>query len=315
MFIPGQLTQVKQRSFIAFGSGTSITTAAQIPFVIPREARFISILLVGAGGGGGGGTTGAITTSRRGGGGGGSGGTSGALISTRTLPETIYLNLPGGGVGGNANSNGSASINAYISISPLRSSSPNHIILQAGAGNLGQVTGGGGAAVAASSLTTSNVCHVLFLGVSFAPGTAGQNSGTTGATAAQTISFCTSAGGCGGGSTNLGTPAAGGNLTVGSTTGANIFGFTASQIVIPGGAATGAAGANGFHNLENCMLYGDAATSLYSLPGSGGGAIDSGTGGRGGDGAPGCGGSGGGAGTTGGRGGDGGASFCSIEWW
>jgi hypothetical protein len=311
MFNTGVLNQYKQRSFIAFGSAGVAATIVQIPFSIPREARFISFMLVGAGGGGAGGASGSAGTSRRGGGGGGGGCYSSAIISTRSLPGTVYLNLAGGGTGGNGGGSGAASIASYISSQPVKSAT-NAIILGCGGASGGSVSGTGGTGGSFTALTSLLIQTMFFTGVAGLTGTA---SGNASATGSSLHLYAIGSVAPGGGSTNLGTPFAGGSFFSSNAAGVGTFGLPIATTILPGGANTGADGVNGFHNLDNCTTYADAGLPLYSLPGSGGGAINSGTGGNGGNGAPGCGGGGGGAGTTGGRGGNGGPAFCIVEWW
>lgn len=312
MFNTGVLNQYKQRSFIAFGSGTTFATAAVVPVTIPREARFVSFIIVGPGAGGAAGVTGASGTSRRGGGAGGSGALTSAIFSIKNLPETVYLVLPGGATGSAASSGGNGQM-ATVQTSPVKTQTSNHTIIYAAGGTGGNISGSGGGG---GSVTTLNTfCIQTPVSIVFSPGIGGTNSGAAVATANSVINYSLSPPAGGGGSTSSGTPFAGGSIAVGITAGANIFGLPASQVILPGGDNTGNPGLNGFHNLDNCTPYADASMPLYSLPGSGGGAVDSGTGGRGGNGAPGCGGGGGGAGTTGGAGGAGGPSFCIVEWW
>lgn len=311
MYNSGQLVQYDKRNFLAYGSGTAITNIAIIPFTIPREANFISFTLVGPGGGGAGGVTGAITTSRRGGGGGGAGATTCSIFPSKVLPSTIFLYLPGGGSGGAANTSGTTSQAANVLTTVPISTTINvaTLLVTAAAGALGNVSGAGGAGGAASTTTGYNG---LAIGRNSIAGATGSASGTAAATTNNTLTAIVQ-GGCGGGSTNLGTAFAGGALTTGNVN--NIFATSLTTSVISAaGAINGGAGANGFDNFLNSK-FNISEYPFISTCGGGGGSIDSGTGGAGGFSGLGSGGSGGGAGTTGGRGGDGGASFCLIKWW
>lgn len=303
MFNTGVLNQYKQRSFIAFGSGTTTATQAIIPVSIPREARFVSFILVGPGGPGSSGTSSTSGTSRRGGGGGGGGAITTGIFNTRLLPETIYLLLPGTG--------GASGIGASISTIPSTVTSVrSHTILFARGGFGAGAGGAGGAAGAASTSATIGVGGVI--GFSSTAGIAGTTSATATSSPSTTINTCFGAGGAAGASTNLTTPFAGGPVIVGAS---NTFQLPTSTVIVPAGLISGGAGVNGFHNLDNCTSYAAANSVLYSIPGSGGGSIDSGGGGAGGNGAPGCGGGGGGAATTGGASGLGGPAFSIVEWW
>ena len=311
MYNSGQLVQYDKRSFLASGSGTTITNIYIVPFTVPREANFISFLLVGPGGGGAGGVTGAITTSRRGGGGGGAGAISSSIFPTKVLPSTIFLYLPGGGTGGAANTSGTTSQAANILTTVPRSTTINVAtqLQTSAAGALGNVSGAGGAGGAASTAAGYNA---LAIGRNSIAGSTGTASGTAAATNNNTLTAIVQ-GGCGGGSTNLGTPFAGGALTTGNVNNIYSSGLT-TTIITAAGVISGGAGANGYDNFLNSK-FNISEYPFISTCGGGGGSIDSGTGGAGGYSGLGSGGSGGGSGTTGGRGGDGGASFCLINWW
>lgn len=310
----GQLYQIHQKCFYAVGGGgTTITTAAIVPFAIPKEARFVSIMLIGAGGGGAGGATGATGSSRSGGGGGGPGAMANAIFSARTLPSTIFLILPNGGLGGTANNNATATAIALITANPSSITTVvSNQILHTNFGVAGQVAGTGGAAGAAS--TTANCllgARALSINFNANTGTGGAAGSPGASTSVQ--SLCSA--GAAGGSTSSATPSAGGSVT--TTNAVNIFySGSASTILVQGGVtATPLAGAQGIDNILSSVPFGASMNSWYSLGGAGGASIDSGTGGNGGNGAIGSGGGGGGAGSTGGNGGDGGPSFCLIEWW
>lgn len=302
MNYPGTNNQYKNRCFMAIGTGTTNATKAVIPYHIPKEARFISIWLRGHGGNGGSGATGSAGTSRRGGGGGGGGATSALICSTRTLPSTIYLMLPGAGTGTSV----SQATISYIPTTDAPSSS--HFILGATGGGNGTATGTAGSG--GSATTNPNALGVVsFSSIAGVNGTASGNAAST-TNSSYSGPFSVAAGG--GGSTNASTPFAGGSIV---TVALSNLSVPTNTVLVAGGANTGAAGANGFTNTDNYGMHGPNIQPLYTLPGAGGGAIDNGTGGAGGSGAPGCGGGGGGAGTTGGAGGLGGPAICMIEWW
>ena len=316
MYQTGQLKQFRERCFYAVGGGgLTITSAAVVPFSIPKEARFVSILLIAPGGGGGGGGVATAGTSRSGGGGGGPGATATAIFAARTLPETIFMILPAGGVGGSSASNATATTIALVTANPSSIATvPSNQILHATFGAIGLTAGSGGAAGTVSTVANCQFAQRA-LSVNFNAGNAaGAAAGNPGVAFA--LAGLTSGGG-GGGSVATATPSNGGSVTTVSAT--NIF-FTnsATSVLAQGGLTAGSlAGGDGWDAILGTVPFGVNAYGWFSLGGAGGASSDAGTGGRGGYGAIGSGGGGGGGGVTGqgGRGGDGGPSFCLIEWW
>ncbi|MGL6123760.1 MAG: hypothetical protein ACRC1W_12250 [Shewanella sp.] len=315
MYQTGQLKQIRERVFYAVGGGgITLTTAAIVPFTIPQEAQFVSMLLIAPGGGGSGGATGLTNTTRSGGGGGGPGGTSTALYTARTLPETIYLILPNGGVGGIANTSATATTIAIVTADPSSIATvPSNQFLHVTFGAIGLVAGGGGAAGTVSSVANCQLA-ARALALNFNAGTAA--GGAAGNPGVSTVLAGLCSPGAGGGSTVLTAPSAGGSVNPANAV--NVFrsgSATIPRLAQGGVTATPLNGADGFDTILCSVPFGVAMNGWYSIGGAGGASIDVGTGGRGGNGGIGSGGGGGGAGTTGGAGGNGGPSFCLIEWW
>jgi len=316
MFVPGQLKQIHERCFYAVGGGgTTLTTAAIVPFTIPKDARFVSLFLIAPGGGGGGGGVATAGTSRSGGGGGGPGATAAAIFPARALSSTIYMILPAGGIGGSSASNATATTIALVTANPASIATvPSNQFLHATFGAIGLTAGGGGAAGTVSTVANcqlaSRAVSLNFNAGASAGGAAG-NPGTT----VTLQGLCT--GGAGGGSVATATPSNGGSVTTANAV--NIFqSNSATQVLAFRGDTTGSlAGGFGHSTILDSIPYPNGQVGWYSAGGAGGASSDAGTGGRGGDGAIGSGGGGGGGGVTGqgGRGGDGGPSFCLIEWW
>ena len=311
MFQAGQLRQIKSRVFHLIGAGsTGSGNANWQSWVVPKEARFVSFLLLGAGGGGGAGTT-----NTAGGASGGSGAISSAIYPARALPPTIYFNLVVGGVGastsagaggGGGNAAGiSTGVSAFIT-SQINSTTAVTIILFAssGSGASGGVGGTGG-----SAATVANIGYISrALMFNFVAGSAGVNPATNVTT---TIPV---SGGAGGSSGGAGSSVLAGDLCL-------VGGSPNTTVLASGGATvvgTGTQGASGHTNLLDCSPFISSSIPWYSIGGAGGGAGTggSGIGGAGGHGAVGSGGGGAGVGATAvGAGGNGGSAFCLIEWW
>jgi hypothetical protein len=254
----------------------------------PTNAKFVEVLVIGAGGGGGGGGV-HTADSAQGGGGGGGGGISIAKFPASLLTATVAITLGVGGNGGNgavatsstAGSNGSAgtgsSFGAYLTANG------------GAAGNGGQNGGGVGGAGGAG---------LTYTGTSGGAGGIGSGSGTGGT--ASTIS-CT--GGGGGGACNSGN-----SRGTGGTGGALTPYLTRAGGT--GGATTPTAGGNG-----NSPTGGEFSGGTGA---GGGGGNQNATGANGGVGGYGGGGGGGGgchrsAGTvTAGTGGQGGQGFVAV---
>ena len=314
MYQAGLLKQSRERCFFAVGGGGStLTTAAIVPWSIPKDARFVSFMLIGPGGGGSGGATGVSGATRSGGGGGGPGAMTNALFAARTLPETIFMILPNGGPGGAANTSGTATTFAMITGNPNSISTvPSNQFLFANCGVNGLVAGSGGAAGAVATIANCQLASKA-LAVNYNAGSAA--GGAAGSPGASPVLAYVCSPGAGGASTVTTTPAAGGSVTTANATNP-FFSNSASTILAQGGVtATPLNGANGYDNILDSVPFGAAIAGWFSVGGAGGASIDASTGGNGGNGGVGSGGGGGGAGTTGGTGGNGGPSFCLVEWW
>lgn len=321
MYLPGQLLQVPSKCFCLIGTGASgaAGSADWQPWTIPREATFVSFMLVGAGGGGGAGTAGAAGGSRAGGGGGGGPGFSSALFQAKDLPGTLYFNLtpggPGGVTSGQTAGGGGNVVGSNSGIASFICSFPNitvvgNIILEANGGNGGANAGN---ATSGNTIATSQIGFtsraLSFNSVSNVVGGAQANPGSS-----VLASFATTPG-AGGGGTSTSTPSNGGSVQSNDLI---IQGGLTSFLAVTGGvSATPVNGCSGYDTIVNMIPYGSSTSPWYSFGGAGGASSNAGQGGNGGNGGLGSGGGGGGAGVTGqqGVGGNGGASFCLVRWW
>ena len=266
----------------------------------PKDARFITIFMIGAGAGGGGGFSGTAGTARGGGSGGGSSAMSQALFLASSLPDQLFIQVAKGGLGGAAGTTAPVVGHSYVNLAPtigaaygiLHSSNavPGPGVTGTGAG---AATGGAGG----GAITIANTCYAS-LAISWKPvaGLAGLAGG--------------SASGADGTGVNssLNGFLTGGTGGAGVTTTNFVGGSIITQGIInttPGGTAGGGAGSAGVFIQK----------PFSTIGGTGGGSNNSGVGGRGGDGAYGSGGGGGGAGVTGGAGGNGGDGLVIISTW
>jgi len=276
----------------------------------PKGINFIYGLLIGAGSGGGGGFSFGVGTA----GGGGGGGTPGAILQflqpAYLVPDTLYVTVAEGGLGGTAGNTGGfpnvtglfyGNMGNQAAASRTYYAFPNSAQASLQSGRNGTSTAGGnGGTVVAATGTTLMPGMVGFSNFIQPTPLTGFNGGFASAGTNATY-VGRVAGGAGGGGVSSSIAYAGGNVIAPSTSANSIWNQNLS-----GGANTGVSGSNGV-TLFN--------PTFFSLPGAGGGGILSGTGGRGGDGGIGCGGGGGGAGTTGGAGGNGGDGFIMLVCW
>jgi hypothetical protein len=285
----------------------------------PKGINFIYGLLIGAGSGGGGGGL-------NGGGGGGAPGNYVTFIQPAiAIPDELWVTVAFGGIGGNGgNPNGlsgaaPAGLGAGAPVTGLwwdAKGTNNTIngaasiyggiyyayITNGGNSNGGTaVAGGTGGTSAGTGIGAAQSGINGFSVLSTGPGNAtGANGGFN------TISPSTSylgypAGGAGGGGRSGGAKA-GGDVICPSTSSLSIWNRN-----LLGGSINGGAGEDGV------TIF---SPTLFMLPGTGGGANDSGVGGAGGKGGIGCGGGGGGAGSSGGgKGGDGGDGLIILICW
>jgi hypothetical protein len=282
----------------------------------PKGINFVYGLVIGPGsGGGGGGTLG-----------GGGGGSTGAMVQflqpASLVPNRLLILVAKGGAGG-AGGNPSGAIGGYppgehgiyylssaytgvelpVNRKNYAKANQVHIGTQSGRGGTNAAAGAGGVIPATTFCPGPGTIGVSSF--TLLAGNAGLNGGlTTAGTDASPATTGPYQGGAGGGGRSGGAKAGGNVLNYSALT------HTTQTIwnqTLPGGAATGAPGANGITILE---------PMFYSTPGAGGGANDAGTGGRGGDGGIGCGGGGGGAGSSGGgAGGNGGDGIVILTCW
>jgi hypothetical protein len=251
----------------------------------PRGCKFVYIMCIGGAAGGYSGQ-GTVTTDGTQGIAGGSAAVTRVLFTANVLPDTLFIQPGVGGAGATGTTGTSVASGAgnrsYVSIYPTSSAAMNLVC----ASGLAAANGANGetavTTVAAGLLSLGTFQSIAgILGTIGSPTTLGSSIITAGA---------------GGGGITTSVASAGFSI-------ASVNGTTFVTPAIPGGAVTGANGANGIWSWK----------PFYGVGGAGGGANLSGLGGKGGDGAYGCGGGGGGAAsTTGGSGGKGGDGLVII---
>jgi hypothetical protein len=333
MYQAGQLVQYKERCFYVVGSGSAPSVPDVVNFTIPKQARFVYFMLIGAGGGGGGGAV--ATANKAGCGGGGSGAVTSAIYSARTLPANILIQVSTGGTGAlgattlnangnNGNAGGAASIG--VNVQSSQANLPGCILFaspgQGGGANTGNSVGTGGAG---GSTTSAALAATPFVSRAISYNNIAGSAGGSGSTATTTPANYGYVGLTCGGAGSAGLGAAGSSVNNGGSIAANntenIFLLPLNTILVRGGARDtnvqgGNVGYNGYSNILESIPFA-TNTPLFSLGGGGAGS-DSilSTGDIGGNGDIGCGGGAGAPGiTTGGAGGNGGPAFCLIEWW
>ena len=265
----------------------------------PNNCRFIFIMCIGGGGGGGAGQNGAGSTSRQGGGGGGSASVSVAFYPSYVIPDTLFLQVGAGGIGGRGGITPLSGADGNISYVSVESNSTAiNILLQSDTASAG---GGvvGGAGGTAGTGGTAWLGTGVISDCSFANSVAGQ-SGTTGGVAgtptAITIGGVITTGGAGGG-----------GYSAGVNTGGSITGSSFIPTITGGGGninLNGVDGSGGYCSL-NPSLLGSIRQPIFFTGGAGGGTSNNFTGGAGGNASFGSGGGGGVGSTTGGVGANG----------
>lgn len=284
--IPPNLSDILGRGQLYFGSAAS-TSYNWITIDIPRSAKFLSLILQGAGGRGGNGASGAAETQRGGGGGGGAGAAYIAMsLPTLFLPPSIHLNLAGRG-------SAQGSLIAYHE-NVANASNPVIASVSAGRDGASGTTTAAGAGGTASSFN-NGVTSAWYggrgiNGAAGLAGTLGNNIPTTQLTAGFTL--------------GAGAPGGGGVTSVSQNGGATYHSNYVKYV--PSIINQAGAGGNGDHGYRFMSPF-----PIFTC-GAGGGSNNTGQGGNGGDGGPGCGGGGGGAGVTGGQGGIGGEAWAWI---
>lgn len=277
-------------------TSTEYTTAGSNSFVIPTNAQFVRMQIVGAGGGGGSGRRGTSGTAIFGGGGGAGGGYTEVLYSVADLGgagTTLTCVVGAGGSAGAARStndqdgaNGGTGGDSTVKVL-----STSYAVAVGGGG------GGGGTNAAGAAGTTGSASRASFQA---------NNGGASSATATAAVGGNAALSGAGGGGGG-GVDSAGPTARAGGAGG--IGGRAASDGAAPnGGAATGQNGTD---------------ATLVAIPyagngGGGGGGATAAVGGTGGAGKRGGGGGGGGGSINGqnsGAGGVGGDGYIRISVW
>ena len=284
----------------------------------PRGTSMTYMIAIGGGGGGGGGHQKASGTNGGGGGGGACSGISRLLVPSFLLPDSLYIQVGLGGLGGGASTAGGAGTNSHILFSPLAFLAQNALLSSntnapgGGGGGTQTVVGAAGTVptVATQAVeATIGIFSTLVGQIGVAGGAVAGAAGTS-VTAWAARPLSPGAGGAGCNNANFN----GGNITA-----AAAINFT--KINFPTTAGAVAAGGTGGTTAAN---EGSPGVSFIDGPflqsgGAGGGSNAAGTGGTGagdgGKGGIGCGGGGGGAGVIAGRGGDGGNGMVAIFSW
>jgi hypothetical protein len=293
----------------------NLSTISYQQWIKPRGVSMSYMVCIGGGGGGGGGRSAPSGNTGGGGGGGACSGISRLVVPTFLLPDSLYIQVGVGGLGGGASTNGGAGTNSYIMLSPLSFVAQNSLLSSntnapgggGGADAGGFTTGAGGTAPTIATATVLSAIGQFSADVGLvgaAGGAVGNGAGVS-VTAWGTIPLSPGAGG--GGANNT-------NSDGGSQTAASAINFTFINWPTTAGAvAKGGTGGTTSANI------GDPGVSLMApfiqSGGAGGGTNLSGTAGNGGKGGIGCGGGGGGKGATAGRGGDGGNGIVAIFSW
>lgn len=286
------------------------------PWIKPRGTSMSYIVCIGGGGGGGGGQSAASGTAGGGGGGGACSGISRLLVPTFLLPDTLYVQVGVGGLGGAATVAGGAGTNSYIMMAPLVFTAANSLLSSNTNAPGGGGAGGAAAGTAGTVPTAATIAVEAAIGqfsatvgqVGVAGGLSANGTDVTAWITAGSVAILPLSAGAGGaGATTVNTN--GGNQTPGVAVNFNTVNFPATL----GSIAAG--GTGGTTDARN----GSAGVSLmgpfFQSGGAGAGSNVAGVGGDGGRGGIGCGGGGGGKGITGGRGGNGGNGLVAIFSW
>jgi hypothetical protein len=321
MWQTDRVCDVSDSRIVLLGNGSN-SAGGWTPWTRPKNARYISIYLIGSGSGGGGGFTAASGSAKGGGGGGAAASMMSAMFPARMLPETLYFYLPGGGAGGGAGGAGTAGGIALCTTYPDTSSIYVRLMASGTAAPTGGAAGtaaGGVAGGTGGTAPTSSQCVLLGLANIYnfyGAGMGGSAGGAITPAAGGTVTFegfiPFTCGGSGGGSCSAANAnSAGGPIAFGNAVNT---GWVNSTTFVAGGAAA-TAGNTGWDNLQGSAFFGGNTFPIIGVGGTGAGGNATGVGLAGGNGGVGSGGGGGGAGTTGGSGGTGGPAAAIIDWW
>lgn len=118
----------------------NLSTISYQQWIKPRGVNMSYIVCIGGGGGGGGAHSATSGTNGGGGGGGACSGISRLIVPTFLLPDSLYIQVGVGGIGGNATVAGGAGTNSYIMLAPIAFTATNALL----ASNT-NAPGGGGA--------------------------------------------------------------------------------------------------------------------------------------------------------------------------
>ncbi len=294
----------------------NLSTTNYQQWIKPRGTSMTYFFLVGGGGGGGGGHQKPQANAGGGGGGGGSGAITRLMIPSFLLPNSLYIRVGVGGLGGNVSTAGGAATTSHVLFSPLAYVAQNSLISSestpAGGGGAGLVGAAGAAGTAADSppTTAHSTLGILSAVTGQAGGAGGAQTGAVG-TSITAWSLRPTSSGAGGAGIGAGASLFdfdGGNITA-------VSAFNFPKINFPTDVGAVARGGNALFPKD-----GDSGVNFIDGPflqsgGAGGASSFGGAAGNGGNGGIGCGGGGGGSGLTGGRGGNGGNGMVAIFSW
>jgi|LauGreDrversion4_2_1035121.scaffolds.fasta_scaffold02413_4 hypothetical protein len=292
-------TQNNNFVFFANGGTTSWQTWTK-----PVNVKYVSIFAISGGGGGGGGRTSSTVINAAGGGGGASSGTALGVFPANSLPDTLYIQVGLGGIGGPGQASATSGGITYVSTQP-NTTSINVIIAGSAsvvAGGVGGHAGGGGGVAPSSFSKTSTGLLGACGTITATAGWGGAQGGTALSGTSIFVSGVTTGGAGGGGNTSASIDNIGGNIT----------GIGIIPTIL--GGSTGLTGDNGYISMTP-SINSSIGIPMFFTGGAGGGSRFNGVGGNGGNGGYGCGGGGAGSGLTGGTGGNGGNGLVIITCW
>jgi hypothetical protein len=155
-------------------------------WIKPRATTMTYFFLLGGGGGGGGGHQKPQNTNGGGGGGGGSGGITRLIMPSFFLPDSLYIQVGVGGLGGAPSTAGGAGTTSHVLFSPLAYAAQNALISSedgaAGGGGAGLVgaAGSGGSGAGAPAAPVQSLLGAFAAITGQAGGAGGAQTGAVG---------------------------------------------------------------------------------------------------------------------------------------
>lgn len=135
-------------------NANNLSTISFQQWIKPRGTSMSYMICIGGGGGGGGAHSAASGTNGGGGGGGACSGISRLVIPSFLLPDSLYIQVGVGGLGGAATVAGGAGTNSHISFSPVIAAGANMLLSANGTNPGGGGAGTNGAVGAAGTVPT-----------------------------------------------------------------------------------------------------------------------------------------------------------------